>query len=250
MLKNKNIVVTGGGSGIGKACVEEFCKSGATVIMIDFNQENLDSLKRNLESEKYNIDSYCMDVGKEENWVTFSKYIEENYKKIDGVFNNAGFFELSSIEDTTEKLWDKTLDVNSKGVFFGIKYLYPFMKDSGNGSIVNAGSIASKIGSKDRIAYAASKGAVEALTKAAAIELAPYGIRVNSTHPPYVNTNMAKNASVKTKRSIEEMGKRIPLGNRICEPEEVAKLVKFLLSDDSSFITGAQLVIDGGQITN
>lgn len=250
MLTGKIIVVTGGASGIGKTAVELFCLNGAQVIFTDYNEDTSIKLITQWRSAGYNVDFYKMDVTSEYEWQSFSSYLEENYNKIDGLFNNAGVFKLANIAETTLEIWDNTLDVNAKGVFLGIKYISPLMIKSGGGSIVNAGSIASKIGSKERIAYAASKGAVESMTKAAAIELAPYNIRVNSTHPPYVNTPMAQYVSETSDRTQKDMGQRIPLGNRICEPLEVANVVKFLLSEDSSFITGAQIVVDGGQITN
>ena len=138
--------------------------------------------------------------------------------------------------------------VNTLSMFLGIKEMLPLLSEGS--SVINTASIASFLGSKNRIAYAASKGAVASLTKAAAIELAPRGIRVNSVHPAYIKTQMAEHAAQATERTMEEMGQRIPLHNRISTAEEVADAVVFLATEGSRFMTGAEMVVDGGQSVN
>jgi len=164
------------------------------------------------------------------------------------LFNNAGIFKIETIEKTSVELWKKTMDVNALSIFLGIKVMSPLLAKGS--SVINTSSIASFLGSKNRIAYAASKGAVSALTKAAAIELAPRGIRVNSIHPAYIKTQMAEHAAEATERTMEEMGSRIPLYQRISTADEVADVVIFLASDASHFMTGSEVVVDGGQSVN
>jgi NAD(P)-dependent dehydrogenase (short-subunit alcohol dehydrogenase family) len=140
------------------------------------------------------------------------KEIKEQFGKVDVLFNNAGIFKIETIEETSVELWKKTMDVNALSIFLGVKAMSPLLGEGS--SIINTSSIASFLGSKNRIAYAASKGAVSALTKAVAIEFAPRGIRANSVHPAYVKTQMAEHAAEATERTMEEMGSRIPLYQR------------------------------------
>lgn len=250
MLKEKVVLITGGSAGVGESTVRRCCKEGAKVIFTDVDLVKGEKLKEELLLKYKNIVFLEADVSDESDWERVEMFIENQFGVLDCLFNNAGVFQIETIAATSVELWDHIMTVNAKGVFLGIKYMSKFMVKNNSGSIVNASSIASIIGSKNRIAYAASKGAVSAMTKAAAIELAPYHIRVNSTHPSYVNTNMAEHASLRTQRSLKEMGVRIPLGNRISEPDEIAALVVFLFSEESKFITGTEMVIDGGQTAN
>lgn len=246
----KVFVITGGTGGVGSTAVQQYSELGAKVLFSDLNEKIGTELEKELTDKGRDVKFIAGDATSEEDWVKVAGFAKKEYGKVDGLFNCAGIFQIKTIFETSVELWDQTMEVNAKSVFLGIKHVGKIMTEQGYGGIVNMSSIASFLGSKDRIAYAASKGAVAAATKAASIELAPHNVRVNSIHPCYIQTNMAKYASIAQNRTYENMGLRIPLGHRICKPEEVVALAEFLLSDDSSFITGAEMVIDGGQSVN
>lgn len=245
-LKDKIVFITGGAGGLGKAVIQMFLDKGSIVLVNDVDVAKVANVVN--EHKGNNIEGFAFDVTDEAEWQKAAAMIQKRYGNVDVLFNNAGIFKMSPIEETTLTLWEQTFQVNATSVFLGIKTFIPLLK-SGS-SVINTSSIASFLGSTHRCAYAASKGAVASLTKAAAIELAPKGIRVNSVHPAYIDTQMAKHASEKTHRSLAEMGARIPLGGRISSPEEVAEAVLFLASDASRFMTGAEIVVDGGQSVN
>jgi NAD(P)-dependent dehydrogenase (short-subunit alcohol dehydrogenase family) len=167
------------------------------------------------------------------------------FDRIDILFNNAGIYRISSLADTTVEAWEQMFAVNVTGSFLGLKHVLPVMVDHGGGSVVNASSVAGLVGAPEHAAYGASKGAVRTLTKDAAAEFAGRGVRVNSIHPGYNRTALSDSASEETRRSLEELGRMYPLG-RMGDPIEVARAVLFLATDEASFITGAELPIDGG----
>ena len=156
--------------------------------------------------------------------------------------NNAGIYPTEAVLETSVDLWDRTMDINAKGVFLGTKHAVAAMLESGGGSIVNISSGAGIVGSKDAAAYHAAKGAVRIFSKAAAIQYAGGNIRVNSVHPGPIDTDMLVGTVYSTP---EVIAGSIPLG-RLGRPEEVANVVLYLASDESSFVTGAELVVDGG----
>lgn len=245
-MKKKAAMITGAAGGLGQAVVKKLVDQEFMVFVNDNNQVKLDTLVKSYSSDS--IFPLCFDVTDEAAWKKAAATIQEKVEKLDVLFNNAGIFKIDTIEDTTVALWEKTMSVNTLSMFLGIKEMLPLMGEGS--SVINTASIASFLGSKNRIAYAASKGAVAALTKAAAIELAPRGIRVNSVHPAYINTQMAEHAAQATDRTMEEMGERIPLHNRISTADEVADVVVFLATDGSRFMTGSEMVVDGGQSVN
>lgn len=167
------------------------------------------------------------------------------YNKIDILFNNAGIYIISSLPEIEVSTWNKLMNINVTGVFLGMKYVAPIMAKQKNGSIINASSIAGIGGGAGHVLYGASKGAVRTMTKDIAIEYASHNVRVNSIHPGYIKTEMVEYASHKMNKSLEEIGEAYPM-KRLGEVGEVAKAVLFLASDDSSYITGTELVIDGG----
>lgn len=244
--KDKIAFVTGAAGGLGKEVVEKLLAKQFIVFANDKNEKELDKLVLACESTK--LYPLCFDVTEEQAWQKAAEIVASKFEKIDVLFNNAGIFKIESFLTTSVELWDQTMVVNARSAFLGIKTMLPLLR--AGSSIINTSSIASFLGSKNRVAYAASKGAVAALTKAAAIELASEGIRVNSVHPAYMNTQMAEHAAEATNRTMTEMGERIPLYNRISTTEEVADVVIFLASSASRFMTGAELVVDGGQSVN
>ena len=185
------------------------------------------------------------DVTKEEDWKSVVSEVADKFNRIDVLFNNAGIYIIKPITETDVETWDKLMDINVKGVFLGMKHVLPEMEKNNSGSIINASSLAGLMGTANHVLYGASKGAVRVMTKDAAAEYANKGIRINSIHPGYIETGMADYASEATKMSKEELDATYPLG-RMGKPHEVSNLVLFLASDESSFSTGSEFVIDGG----
>lgn len=247
MSKEKKVAfITGAAGGLGTAVVKKLLNKNFIVLVNDNNQENVQALLDQFQGEE--IHAFCFDATEEAAWEKAVTEIKEKFGKVDVLFNNAGIFKIETIEETSVELWKKTMDVNALSIFLGIKSMSLLLGEGS--SIINTSSIASFLGSKNRIAYAASKGAVSALTKAVAIEFAPRGIRANSVHPAYIKTQMAEHAAEATERTMEEMGSRIPLYQRISTADEVADVVVFLASDASRFMTGSEVVVDGGQSVN
>lgn len=249
-LDGKVAVITGGAAGIGKETAKLFLQEGAKVSIVDINNEDLTSAEKEL-SEFGEVMSVQADVTDE---AAVKNYVEKTVTKfgpIDVFFNNAGIEgKVAPIINHEVTDFDKVLAVNVRGVFLGMKHVLPVMMEQKTGSIINMSSVAGFIGSPGVSPYVASKHAVIGLTKSVALEVAAEGIRVNSVHPSPVNTRMMRSleqgfdpdnaAAVK-----EGLEKDIPM-QRYGETEDISKLVLFLASDDSTFITGSQYRIDGG----
>ena len=244
-LDGKVALISGGARGQGAAEARLFAREGARVVFGDI----LDEPGRQVEAEVRELGGEAtylrLDVTSEAQWNDAVAAAVGRYGKLDILVNNAGVVSWGVLEDTSEAEWDRIMDVNAKGVFLGTKAAIPEMRRAGGGAIINISSISGIIG-QDGIqpVYNASKGAVRLLTKSTALQYAREGIRANSVHPGSVATDMnaARRADpVLRQRSLDN----IPLG-RIAEPEEIAYAVLFLASDESSFMTGSELVIDGG----
>lgn len=246
ITQRKTAFVTGAAGGLGNAVIDKLISEGYIVLINDKDNKELEKIV-NCYSPG-NVYAYNFDVTSEESWKEASNKIRKDFGSLDVLLNIAGIFKIETIEETSLELWHKTMEVNVTSTFLALKEMLPILKKGS--SIVNISSIASFLGSKNRIAYAASKGAVASLTKAAAIELAPRQIRVNSIHPAYIQTKMADHAADATDRTTAEMGNRIPLYQRISTPEEVADVVVFVASEKARFMTGAEIVVDGGQSVN
>jgi len=238
-LENKVAVVTGSGSGIGKAIAEEFLKEGASVVFSDIKDIKIDS-------EKAMFVKCDVSQADEVNYL-----IEETIKKfgrIDIMVNNAGIGTTGDILSTDNFSWDKIISINLSGVFYGTKAASIKMKEMGiKGSIINMTSILGTVGFKGSVGYCACKGGVNQITRASALDLAPYGIRVNAIAPGFIKTQMTKGIedSPELKSYIEQM---TPLGH-MGEPEDIAKGALYLASEDSKFTTGTILYLDGGWIS-
>ncbi len=185
-----------------------------------------------------------LDVTDESAWQDVVAATVARFGKLDILINNAGIARINSVEDTTSEEWDLVMDINAKGVFLGTKAAIPEIRKAGGGSIVNISSIAGLTGGRTS-SYAASKGAVRLLTKSTAIQYAADGIRCNSVHPGVIETPMTTPIMLNTPEGRELNASRHPLG-RFGQPEDIAYGVLFLASDESSFMTGSELVIDGG----
>jgi len=246
-LENKVAIVTGAARGMGREEVRLFAREGAKVVVADIIENEAEEVAKEIINNGGEAMHFKLDVSKAENWKKMVEEISKKWGKIDVLVNNAGILSMTGIEDTSEEEWDKVMSINAKSNFLGIKYVLPVMKQSPKGSIINISSIYGLIGSGAAVAYHASKGAVRLLTKTVAAELAKYNIRVNSIHPGVIRTSMTDELLKDPANAKGLLGTTV-LG-RPAEPIEVANGALFLASDESSFMTGSELVIDGGYTT-
>ncbi len=244
-LAGKVALLTGGAGGIGKATAEKFLTEGAKVVIVDVFEQPLERVKKDLEAigEVLTIQA---DVTKEADVQKYVNQTVERFGKIDVFFNNAGIVgKMAPLVDLSVEEFDQVMAVNARGVFLGLKYVLPVMIKQKFGSVINTSSVSGLHGSQKLSPYIASKHAVVGLTKAAAIEVASANVRVNSVHPSPVNTSMARDLEMGLNVNQERLAKTIPL-RRYGESSDIANLVLFLASDESTFITGAQYRADGG----
>ena len=243
-LKDKVVIITGGVGGIGSATVRLFAVEGAKLVIVDVNENEGEALASELKDDGYAATFISLDVTNEQQWIRAVDATIEKYGQLDILVNNAGIFRMETVDETDLELWNRIQEVNATGVFLGIKHGAAAMRRSGGGSIVNISSGAGIVGSATGAAYHASKGAVRLLTKAAAIQYAADGIRVNSVHPGVTNTPMIRELMADETAGAGFLA-GTPMG-RLGRPDEIANAILFLASDEASFITGAELVVDGG----
>lgn len=250
-LDGKTALITGGSEGIGKATALLFCKEGAKVGILARTQNNLEKVVSEAEGPG-EIVSYKCDVSNEGEVKKSVEQFYEKYGSIDILFNNAGILEAGTVVTTTNDVWDRTMDINVKGVFLTSKYVVPLMAKHGGGSIINNSSVLGIVGMENCMAYNASKGAIRQITRSMALDHASENIRVNSVCPGYIKTKMDVEFMGNPPDAEEQLDKvaadMIPLIRR-AEPEEVAQSVLFLAGDESKYMTGSDLVIDGGWTT-
>lgn len=246
-LMNKLAIVTGGNSGIGFATAEEFVAQGAEVVITGKNQLAIEEATKKLGSSVKGLMSDASKLGDIEH---LAQFVKEQGKKVDILFINAGVASFSPIENVTEEHFDSITDTNYKGAFFTLSKLIPLLSD--NASVIFLTSVNATSGMPNTAVYAASKVALHSLVKVAATELSNRGIRVNAVSPGPINTPLFGKVGL-DEASLQgfasAMQNRIPL-KRFGTPEEVAKLVGFLASDEASFISGSEYVIDGGVNVN
>ncbi len=240
-LQDKVAIITGAARGMGAAEARIFAKEGAKVILGDIQVEDGQSVAQEINEAGGQAIFIEMDVSKQSDWQRTIDAAISNFGKINVLVNNAGIIERDSLEGTTEETWDRIMAVNAKGIFLGTKAVVPHMREAGGGSIVNISSISGMI-SQGYPAYNASKGAIRVFTKSAAVECARDNIRVNSIHPGTIWTSMS---TYKQAFTPETRAKVIPM-RRVGQPEEIAYPALFLASDESSYMTGSEMVIDGG----
>jgi NAD(P)-dependent dehydrogenase (short-subunit alcohol dehydrogenase family) len=252
-VAGKVVLITGGASGNGLASAEACAREGARVVITDVNVEDGESQARRLVAEGLAVEFLQQDASSEADWRRVVDEVVRRHGKLDVLVNNAGIAVIAPIELETIEGWRRTQAVNMEGVFMGTREAVRVMKGRG-GSIINISSIEGIIGEPMVPAYNASKGGVRVLTKSVALYCAQqgYGIRVNSVHPGYVGTPLVANAigALPPDQAVAlqaDLLSRIPLG-RLGEPREIASGVLFLASDESSYMTGSELVIDGGYI--
>lgn len=241
-LKDKIAIVTGGASGIGEFTVREMVKEGAKVVIADLNDELGNKLAEQLNREQKQVVYTHIDVTIETQVKQMIDLAVSEFGKVDILFNNAGIGGSAPTSDLALEEWRKFIAINLDSVFITAKHAIIAMIKSGGGSIVNNASILGYVGKAQSAAYSASKGAVVNLTKALALEYALENIRVNAVCPGYIDTPLIAHFDEEKKNEIISLH---PIG-RLGKPEEIAKAVTFLVSDDASFITGTSLMVDGG----
>jgi 3alpha(or 20beta)-hydroxysteroid dehydrogenase len=236
-LAGKVVIITGGARGMGASHAEVFVAEGAKVMVADIREAEGRALAERLGKA---CQFRRLDVSSASDWSQLVADTEAEWGQINVLVNNAGIAKEAMLEEASDEHYNLLVSVNQTGVFMGMRAVIPAMRRAKGGSIVNISSISSMTGHSKGAVYAATKGAVEAISRAAAIELAPYRIRVNSVHPGVIRTPMIEGVEV-----TDVVTPLIPLG-RIGEPHELSMLVLFLASDESSYSTGVQFVADGG----
>lgn len=246
-LKDKVVLITGARRGMGKADAIIMAQYGAKVAVTDINKKECDKVVEEIKKANGEAIGFKMDVSKKREVDMGVSKIVKKYGRLDVLVNNAGIIESKPFLEMSEKEWDKTLDINLKGHFLCAQAAARQMKKQGGGVIVNIASVAmgqQGVGFPNIANYCASKGGIAALTEALAIDLARFKIRVNGIAPGAIDTPMVDNIKSDPK-SLKGLLARVPM-NRMGKPEEIAELVSFLASEDSSYINGAMVVIDGG----
>lgn len=239
-LTGKTAIITGGAGGMGEAHVRRFLREGANVHFTDVLREQGEALAAELGTRA--LFTFA-DVASEADWAAVVAATEA-YGPVDILVNNAGIVIRRPIEEMSQAEYRRVVDINQIGVFLGMKAVIPSMRRAGAGSIINISSIAGLVGRPQTVAYAASKFAVRGMTKVAASELGRDNIRVNSVHPGPVLTPMFENMDQGVRDALTS---QVPLG-RMARPEEVSDLIVFLASDESTYCSGAELLIDGGML--
>ena len=243
-LEGKVALISGGARGMGATEARMFAQEGARVVIGDVLEEEGRQTEAAINESGGECVFVRLDVTNEAAWNDAVATAVGRFGKLDILVNNAGIARINNVEGTSEEEWDLVMDINAKGVFLGTKAVIPAMRHAGGGSIVNISSIAGLVGGRTS-SYAASKGAVRLLTKSTAIQYARDGIRCNSVHPGVIESPMTLPIMLDTESGREESAARHPMG-RIGQPEDIAYGVLFLASDEASFMTGSELVIDGG----
>ncbi len=244
-LEGKVALISGGARGQGAVEARMFAEEGASVVIGDILDDQGRQTEAELQELGYNVTYVHLDVTSESDWEAAVQSAVDTYGKLDVLLNNAGILIRKNIEETTGEDWDRIFAVNAKGVFLGTKAAIPAMRDAGGGSIINISSTAGLVGSPNGSAsYTATKGAVRLFTKSTAIQHAREGIRCNSIHPGPIETDMIAD-TLNDPANMALRMQRLPLG-RVGKPSEIAYGAIYLASDESSFVTGSEVVIDGG----
>ena len=237
-LEGKVAIITGAAQGMGASHAKLFVEQGAKVVLTDLNEEKGQVFAAELGENALFVKQ---NVANEEDWATVVATAEEKFGPVNVLVNNAGITMAKPMMQTTVEEYRRIVEINQVSVFLGMKAVLPSMQKAGGGSIVNVSSMNGLVAGA--IGYTDTKFAVRGMTKAAAMEAAHYNVRVNSVHPGVIATPMVVQED--TKAAVEEFAKHIPLG-RVAQPEEVSNMVLFLASDESSYSTGSEFVIDGG----
>ncbi len=245
-LKDKVAIITGAGSGIGRAIAQAYATEGAKVVVTGHHVASCKETVKLITGSGGHAIAVAADVSKtKDNQAMVAAAVKE-YGRLDILVNCAGVVLQSSLQEMTEEQWDEVIDVDLKGTFLGLKYAVPEMEKAGKGKVINITSIAGIVGFSQIAAYCAAKGGVIALTKEAAVEYAPKRINVNAIAPGVIKTKMT-DSFLGDKKMADQFKAQIPYP-RFGEPEDIAHLAVYLASDESDFVNGETVVIDGGQI--
>ena len=248
-LEGKTALVTGAASGIGLQTSIRLAEEGARVMMTDIN---LEKVRQQAEKIGANATFLKLDITEEEEWISVLDETVKRFDRLDILVNSAGMVLIADVEQITLEDWRKVHAVNLDGTFLGCKHGVRVMKEFGTGSIINLSSVSGMIGGFNLAAYNSSKGAVRMLTKSVALHCARagYGIRCNSIHPTFIETPMLESMirdSPDPEKARQTLVRQVPL-RRIGKPDDVANMIVYLASDESTFVTGTEMVIDGGVI--
>ncbi len=250
-LEGKVALIFGAASGVegdlmgfGGAAARLFAREGAKVVLTDINQESGQQTAAQINESGGEATFLRLDVTNEQDWIDAVRATVSSYSRLDILVNNAGTGARYTVEDTTEEVWDTQMNIHAKGTFLGTKHAIPEMRKLGGGSIINVSSIYGLVGSDTSTAYHGAKGAIRLFTKSAAIQYAKENIRVNSVHPGYALTPLTQRGYANPEY-LDLILSRIPMG-RVGTADDIAYGMLYLASDESSFVTGSELVIDGG----
>src|SRR5437588_2388797 len=243
-IAGKVTLVTGAARGIGAATARLLVDEGGKVAIADVLDEEAGVLAKELGDDTVAVH---LDVSSEADWTAAVELVESRFGRLDALVNNAAILRFGAIESTSLDDYLAVIRVNQVGTFLGIRAALPALRRAGGGSIVNMSSVDGMRGSPNQVAYNSSKFAVRGITKTAAVELGPDGIRVNSVHPGGIDTPMVRAQGLE-EFDLDRLFRKIPLA-RAGRAEEVARVIAFLVSDDSAFCTGAEFVVDGGATT-
>jgi 3alpha(or 20beta)-hydroxysteroid dehydrogenase len=242
-MKDKVVFLSGATGGLGRATAARLAEEGAHLVLTDLEEQDCKELVGELDGTGHL--AARLDVADERQWIEVAATIQREYGRLDGLVNNAAIGSLATVEDETLEHWEDVMSIGSTGVWLGMKHLGPLIAASGGGSIVNLSSILGTVGGfGNSAAYHAAKGAVRTLTKNAALHWATAGVRVNSLHPGFIGTPQLLERYEGTPRH-HAMLANTPVG-RLGRGEEIAAVVAFLVSDDSTFMTGSEVYADGG----
>lgn len=246
-MNKKNVLVTGGASGIGLAITRRFANEGANVFILDYNKESGENVAKGLQSEGFSVSFFQADVS---NQAQVKEVVAQISGNIDVLVNNAGVSHVGNLEQTIESELDRLYSVNIKGVYNCSQAVIGRMKEQGGGVIINMASVAATVGISDRFAYSMTKGAVLTMTLSMARDYVEHKIRVNAisparVHTPFVDGYLAKTYPGREQEMFDKLAATQPIG-RMGVPEEVANMAFFLASDQAEFLTGADYLVDGG----
>jgi NAD(P)-dependent dehydrogenase (short-subunit alcohol dehydrogenase family) len=252
LLSGGVAVVAGGSSGIGRGVVEVFAENGAAVEFFGVDASENDALARDMVDRGFDVHASMVDAANPDEVRTFFDAVADRRGRVSALVNSVGVQRYGTVETTSIDTWDEVLNINLRSIFLCAKHVVPLMRSNGGGAIVNVSSAQAVASQKNVVAYTASKGAIVAMTRAMAVDHAGEGIRVNSVCPGSVDTPMLRASALSMDpkdpdRIIAEWGRGHPLG-RVGQPFEIANACLFLVSSLSSFITGADLRVDGGAL--
>lgn len=250
-LADKITVITGAGSGIGKCTALRFAKEGAFVVVNDLNEDRGNQTSREISEQGGKAIYIQADVTDSASIKQMVEEVIQTYGRIDVLFNNAGISNVGALHEVEPDTWDRIMSINVKGVYLPSKYSLPYMMERKSGTIINMSSCAAEMGLAKRAAYSTTKGAVLSLTKAMQVDYAPYNIRVNALLPGTIMTPFVENYLKTSYENPEEAIEKIKtrqLSGELGRPEDVAAAAVFLASDESKFMMGSPLYIDGGVV--